>query len=404
MTQTINKSRAAGEVIAPPSKSMAHRFLICAALSENESKIENIEFSEDISATVNCLKSLGATIENMGNTLKVKGIENIKEGIVLNCNESGSTLRFLIPICLLFNKKITLIGTNRLFSRSLGVYEEIFKKENIDYSISSNSITLKGKLNGGEYIVKGDISSQFISGLMFALPKLEKDSTIKIIGKKESAPYIDLTVSALKTFGVKIENKVKNEYFIKGNQSFSARNVKVEGDYSNAAFLDAFNLIGGNVKVLDLNPDSLQGDKVYKEHFKTLQSSFAKIDLSDCPDLSMILMVLAAVKYGAEFTGTKRLKIKESNRGVALAEELKKFGVDVTVTDEKIKVEKSNIIAPKVPLNSHNDHRIVMALSVLCSLTGGIIEGAEAVNKSFPNFFEKIAKLGIKVEENVIKG
>lgn len=402
MTVTVLKSVANGTVQAPPSKSFAHRMLICAALSKGKSVIKNIDFSQDISATVNCLTGLGANFSYSNSTVALNGIQNGRlNNTVLNCNESGSTLRFLIPLCLLFNKEITLCGTERLFARSLDIYEEIFKKENIKYTKTKNSITLNGKLSGGEYALKGNISSQFISGLMFALPNIENDSTIKIIGKKESAPYIDLTVDALNTFGVKIEKVSENEYFIKGNQTFKPQNIMVEGDYSNAAFLEAFNYLGGNVTVTGLKESSLQGDKVYKEHFKSLNGSFSKIDLSNCPDLSIILMALAAVKHGAEFTGTKRLAIKESNRGVAFSTELKKFGINSEVLENKITVNKGNLLCPNEPLCSHNDHRIVMALTVLLSITGGKIEGAEAVNKSFPNFFEKVKELGIKVETNV---
>ncbi len=399
MIATIEKSTAFGEIKAPPSKSMAHRYLICGAMS-GESEIGNIDFSEDIKATVGCLEALGAKAEINGDSVQIGGLlksRKIKTN-KLFCNESGSTLRFLIPICMLKGEKITLEGTKRLFERSLSVYADMCKAQNIEFSQNETSVTVNGKMSSGRYNVRGDISSQFISGLMLALPCLGGESVIDITGKSESSSYLGLTLKALADFGVRISRIDENTMYVKGEQTYKNRKLKVEGDYSNSAFFEALNLLGGNVAVTGLDENSIQGDKVYKEIFPLLKQGRPTVDISDCPDLGPVLMALAAALNGAVFTGTRRLKIKESDRGYAMAEELSKFGCKVDVEENQIKVYPCKLVKPVLPLSGHNDHRIVMAVAVLCTLTGGKIYGAQAVEKSLPDFFEKLKSLGIKVE------
>ncbi len=399
MIATIKKSTAYGSVKAPPSKSMAHRYLICAALS-NKSTVKGVAFSEDIKATLNCLKALGAETNIEGDTVSLKGI-NINKPISsssLFCNESGSTLRFLIPLCLIFGTEITLNGTERLMSRSLSVYEDMCSDLGIKFTKSKTSVTVNGKLTAGKYSVKGDISSQFISGLMFALPLLKGDSTIEITGNIESSSYLDMTVKALADFGVRISRIDEHTIFIKGEQTYKPRTVTVEGDYSNAAFFEGLNTIGGNVGIRGLKRETCQGDAVYKKLFKGLIRECPTIDISDCPDLGPILMTVASANNGARLTGTHRLKIKESDRGTAMAEELAKFGVKVELKENEITVYKAELKTPQLPLYGHNDHRIVMSLAVLSTLTGGEIYGAEAVNKSFPDFFKALSSIGIDLE------
>ena len=400
MIATIEKGTAYGRVEAPPSKSVSHRYLICGALSGG-SVIENVAFSEDIKATLNCLKALGADYEIDGSTVKIGGISPDKavKSTELFCNESGSTLRFLIPLCLLFGQKITLKGTERLMSRSLAVYKDMCLSQGIEFSEDKESVTVCGKLSAGKYSVRGDVSSQFISGLMFALPLLENDSIIDITGAIESGSYLGMTVKALADFGIRISRTDEHTVFIKGNQTYKPRTLCVEGDYSNAAFLEAFNSVGGNVAVTGLKKDTCQGDAVYRKLFGKLVRGCPEIDISDCPDLAPVLMAVAAANNGVRLTGTHRLKIKESDRGKAMAEELSKFGCSVKVYENEIEVKKRGITTPTDILSGHNDHRIVMALSLLCSITGGSISGAEAVNKSFPDYFRRLASLGIKVEE-----
>ncbi len=402
MTVKIKKGTAKGRVSAPPSKSMAHRYLISAALTE-KSEVRGVAYSRDIKATLLCLEALGAKVEINGDTVLIGGL-NPKGKIKSNklfCDESGSTLRFLLPLCLLFDEEITLMGSERLFERSLSVYEQICISQGIYFKQDKNSVTVKGKLKAGKYSVRGDISSQFISGLIFALSNLEEDSVIEITEKLESGSYLGLTISALAKFGIRIRRIDERTIYIKGSQAPKSKSIKVEGDYSNAAFLDAFNLLGGNVAVTGLKSDSMQGDRVYKDIFSELAKGKPKIDVSDCPDLAPIIMALAAAKNGVILTGTERLKIKESNRGEAMKEELAKLGAKVKIEENKITV-KGGIKPAKTAILSHNDHRIVMAMAVLLSLTGGEILGAEAINKSFPDFFQKLNAIGIETEVDSI--
>lgn len=396
MIAEILSSRAKGRVLAPPSKSMAHRLIIAAALSE-KSEISNIAFSDDINATVDCLKGLGAAISKKEDRVTAGGLLKGEKQREIYCNESGSTLRFLIPLCLLSGGEITLKGTKRLFERPLSVYEQIFKSQNISYTKGEGFLTLEGALKSGEYKIRGDISSQFITGLLYALPLLCSDSKIIIEGRLESRPYIDLTLSALSLFGIVVTEE-SDGFFIKGNQHYKSLSAGVEGDYSNAAFLDGFNLIGGDVEVLGLDEDSLQGDRVYRQIYRELKSGKKQFDISDCPDLAPVLFTLSAVLGGAVFNGTKRLKLKESDRGEVMKQELSKFGIELTINENSVEVKEGGICTPKEILLSHNDHRVVMSLALLCSLYGGKIDGCEAVNKSFPDFFEKIKSLGIEVK------
>jgi len=395
MNVKIYPSKAVGEAVAPPSKSMAHRALICGALSKG-SVIENISFSKDILATLSCLEALGAKTEISGTTVKIGGLDpnNVPDNAQLYCNESGSTLRFMIPLCLLTNKKITLTGAKRLFERPLGIYEDICKANGILFEKTESSVTVCGKLNCGNYAIPGDISSQFITGLLFALPLLDSFSIIEIVGKFESASYIDLTLDALSQFGIKI-TQMGNRFIIAGKQTYKPCNHTVEGDCSNAAFLEALNFIGGDVNVQGISDKTLQGDRVYKDIFAAMENNKREFDLSDCPDLAPILFAVAAAKGGAKFTGTARLKIKESDRGAVMAQELAKFGIEVDVGENEVAVHNCALKTPSEPLLSHNDHRIVMSLAVLATLTGGEIIDAEAVSKSYPDFFEVLKSLQI---------
>lgn len=397
MKVTFKPAKLYGTVLAPPSKSMAHRMLICGGLAhKGTSVIQGISRSEDVTATLNCLKTLGAEYEKEGDTVTIKGIDIRRSTPTkpLACNESGSTLRFFLPLCLLSGNEATLKGTEKLLSRPLSVYENICKEQQISYIKNEDSVSVKGVISAGDYKIPGNISSQFISGLLFALPLCEKDSTIDIIPPIESRSYLDLTIEALAEFGVVIEWQDERTLFIKGNQTYQPKNTSVEGDYSNAAFFDALRLFGHEVSVTGLSETSRQGDRAYLKCFELLSKGTPTIHIGDCPDLGPILMAIAAAKNGAVFTGTKRLKIKESDRGAAMASELAKFGVSVTVHEDSIVVYPLSFHAPTETLYGHNDHRIVMALATLLSMTGGTIDGAEAVKKSLPEYFERMKELG----------
>ncbi len=383
MKTTIKKGYATGIAAAPPSKSYAHRLLIAAALAEGESVIENVAFSEDISATLDCLCALGATIRVDGSTVTVSGCVP-KAQSVLCCRESGSTLRFLIPVAL--RGKVTLEGTERLISRGIDVYREAL---DVAFSCDKTHIFADGILRAGNYKMRGDVSSQFISGMLFALPLLEGDSALTIMPPFESREYVDITIDVLEKFGIEIE-KDDLTYRIRGGQTYKPQRMAVEGDHSNAAFLLAL-----GVPVTGLCETSRQGDRVAAGLLQRLEENVT-IDLSDCPDLAPVLFAVAAAKKGARFTGTRRLAIKESNRAEAMAKELAKLGVSVCVQENEVTVG-SGIHAPTQVVSGHNDHRIVMAMSVLLTHVGGEIEGSEAINKSYPDFFEVLKSLGIEV-------
>ncbi|MCR5151260.1 MAG: 3-phosphoshikimate 1-carboxyvinyltransferase, partial [Clostridiales bacterium] len=385
-------SKACGTVKAPASKSMAHRLLICAGLSGESSVINGIDLSEDVSATIDCLKTLGAECVVDRGRAFVKGINILKvspDG-VFHCRESGSTIRFFVPIALATGEKCAFDGSERLLSRPMDVYSEICSQKGMAFSKNEVSLTVKGPMTSGVYKIPGNISSQFISGLMFVLPLLDGDSEIHVLPPVESRSYIDLTVRALSLFGVEVKHEKNGIFKIKGNQKYSGRKISVEGDYSNAAFLSAFNLFGGNVQVEGLSCDSDQGDAVYPDLFRRLNKSDTVIHIGDCPDLAPVLFSIAAAKSGGVFTGTKRLKIKESDRAQAMADELAKFGTKVVIDEDSVKIYPKSFHKPESILFGHNDHRIVMAMSVLCSLTGGVIDGVQAVSKSYPGFFDDL--------------
>ena len=400
MTVTIEKSKASGDVFAPASKSMAHRNLICGALS-SESVISGVEYSEDISATIDCLKSLGAVAYSEGNTVTIgKLLENKASINPLNCRESGSTMRFLIPICLLLDKEITLTGSGKLMERPMDIYKKLCDDNGFYFEKNNDFIKVRGKLKGGVFEVDGGVSSQFISGLLFALPLAENDSVIKIVGELQSESYLKLTLSSLYDFGIKIDSSDIRNIKISGGQSYKSKKMTVEGDFSNAAFFEALNFLGGDVCVKGLNEKSLQGDKVYSDLFLKLKEDNAQISLADCPDLGPILFGLAAAGNGALFTDTKRLRIKESDRVLCMVKELSKFGVKADVLENSVRIYPSALKQPIEPLFAHNDHRIAMTMAVLSTITGGVIEDAQAVNKSFPDFFDKLSSLNIKVTKN----
>ncbi len=399
MKAIIEPSVAKGTVKAPPSKSMAHRMLICAGLSDKESIIKGIVPSKDVLATLDCLSAIGAEYTYEDNCVKIRGRAPVysKNGYCFKCRECGSTLRFFIPLALLTDSDCVFTGSETLMKRPLSVYEDIARKNNFVFEKNSDGLIVKGQLEADTYKIRGDISSQFISGLLFALPLVENDSRIELIPPVESRSYINMTLQALRMFGIKAAWEGENVISVKGGQRYGSIEGEVEGDYSNAAFLEALNLIGGSVKVTGLDRESLQGDKVYEDYFEKIKKGNAQLDIADCPDLGPVLFAAAAILGGAGFTGTKRLRIKESDRAQAMKEELSKFGIRMDVGENTAEVFKGSLKRPEEILLGHNDHRIVMALSVIAVKTGAVIDGAEAVSKSFPDFFDVLRELKIEV-------
>ena len=401
MRVTISPSIARGSIMAPPSKSYGHRGLICAALADGVSTLHGIASSQDLLATMDCLRALGTGIEDQNGTVRVTGFDqnNMAHSVILPCRASGSTLRFLIPVALLYDKPISFTGVERLMDRPLSVYETICNTQSLLFKLRSERLDVRGPLSPGLFELPGNISSQFISGLLFALPLLKGDSLIQISTPIESRPYIEMTLAVLHAFGIKAAFE-GGSISVPGNQRYMPQEFDVEGDWSNAAFFLALNALDGCVKVHGLRLDSLQGDRVCLQHFSALQDGCPTIDLSNCPDLGPISMALAALLHGAVFTGIRRLRLKESDRCAAMVEELARFGVKCEIYENKMTIHPAALKRPLQPLWSHGDHRIAMALSILATRVGADLDGAEAVAKSIPDFFEQLKMLGIEVQES----
>ena len=403
MIKRIEKSEADGIIDAPTSKSAAHRLLVCASMCRGVSRIDDLPLCEDVLATIDCLRALGVNIELDGKSATVRGIDFTKAEPTrpLNCRESGSTLRFLIPIAMLSGKEVTFIGTKKLLSRPMTVYERLAKDYGLTFKNNDEKITVCGPLYAGEYFIDGGVSSQFITGMLLALSTLDGDSKIIVNRQIESRPYVDLTISIMAKMGVRVYLDTDWSFLIFGGQEYREKTTSVEGDWSNAAFLKALDILspGGFVSLNGLDEKSIQGDKACREYFTMLDQGYAEIDIGNCPDLGPILFTVAAAKHGAKFIGTRRLRDKESDRIAAMECELSKFGAELVIEENSVTVKKSRLHTPSERLYGHNDHRIVMSLAVLCTLFGGEIEGCEAVSKSYPEFFEDIKTLGIDVYE-----
>lgn len=411
----INPGKLNGEVTIPSSKSTCHRALICAGLSNGISKIGNVFFSEDIDATSKAMESLGADIIKDTNSLIVKGVEQLKvKNSVINCSESGSTLRFLIPIAAVTGEQVTFEGKGKLVERPLDPYYEIFDVLKIDYwNIEGKlPLTINGKLKPGEYRIKGDISSQFISGLLFALPLLNGDSKIVITTEFESKPYVDLTMDMLKRFSIHVDNKDYKEFIIKGNQKYIAADYKAEGDFSQAAFWLVAGTLGANIECDGLNMNSLQGDKAVLDIIKSMggevvieegkvkalprKTRGAIIDASQCPDIIPVLTVLAALSEGTtEIVNAARLRIKESDRLSAITSELNKVGADIEEREDGLIIRGKKALKGG-SVSSWNDHRIAMSMAIASMKCEEpiTINDADCVKKSYPEFWNHFKKLG----------
>ncbi len=417
----IKSSLLKGEIKIPPSKSMSHRAIICASLAEGKSLIENIILSDDIIATSEAMKSFGievkrSEVDEYGIcSLYIKGREKLKLlNNEIHCKESGSTLRFLIPMAGLLEERVTYTGRGKLVERPLDTYYEIFKEQGVFYENDNGNLPLsiEGQLKPGTFRIKGNISSQFISGLLFVLPLLQGDSKIIITTDLESKGYVDLTLDMLKRFSIEIENNNYQEFSIKGNQKYKAKDYEVEGDFSQAAFFIVAGILGEEMKCKGLNMNSLQGDKaildivkdmgadifIEEDLIKSRKSSTKgiTIDVSQCPDLVPILAVLGALSEGTtKIVKAERLRIKESDRLKAISTELNKLGADVKELEAGLEIKGKEYLQGGV-VNSWNDHRIAMALaiaSIKCK-EAVIIENSKAVEKSYPTFWEDFEKIG----------
>ncbi len=414
----ITPSVLSGKVKVPPSKSFAHRAVLAAFLSGGECKINNIGLSEDISATLNCIKALGAKFEYdniKSNVLIACKAKTPCDKIILDCKESGSTLRFLIPIALCFSNNLEFTGQGRLMGRPMKPYFDIFDEKGIKYCLKNGVLSVNGKLSAGDFKIDGSVSSQFITGLLFALPLLDGDSRIIIEGNLTSKGYVDITLDVLKKFGVKIENDNYKVFTIKGNQQYKAKNYTVEGDFSQAAFFLTAGALGCDITCTGLKENSLQGDKkilniiaqtgaiiekVGTNGYKataTADMHGITVDADEIPDLVPIMAVLLAFCKGeSRIVNAARLRIKESDRLAATCSELKALGAEITEGEDFLVINGVQVLSGNT-VSSHNDHRIAMATAIAACRCEGevIIDGAKkSVKKSYPDFFDDYKKLG----------
>lgn len=418
MDVKIYPSKISGRVKVPSSKSVVHRALIASSLSSKESIISNVDFNEDIYATISALKSLGAKITTTDNTISIVGFDlsNKLDVVEIDANESGSTLRFIIPLASYLANKVIISGSERLMERPLNIYQDLYIDENLIFKDGAKKEII-GSLSGDHYQIDGSVSSQFISGLMFLLPILAQDSKIEVLPPFESKPYVDLTIETLKKYNINITSK-GDTYFIKGGQSYLPYNLSAEGDYSQAAFFAVLGAINNEVVIENLNLDSVQGDrailamllslnvkieeldqavKVYKSN-----ASSKTIDIANTPDLGPILCVLGLFSEAyIKLINVKRLRIKESDRLLAIKSQLEKIGTKVILEENSITIFKlDKFLDKEIVVSGENDHRIVMAMAIAATSLKAplIINGADAINKSYPNFFNDLSNLGVKVE------
>lgn len=401
--------RLQGTLKIPSSKSMGHRMVIAAALSGG-GKVENLTVSADIQATLQGMKALGADYRFDGNTARFENRRDVQEEtVVIDCNESGSTLRFLLPVAVALCPQKTLIfkGRGRLLDRPLEPYFALFDEMGIQYQKGQDGLMVQGILKSGECRLSGKISSQFITGLLFALPLLPGDSKIVITDKLESKGYVDMTLEALTVFGIEVENQDYQEFIIPGSQSYFSKDTIVEGDYSQAAFFYAANFIGSDVVLERLNPNSSQGDRAVE----AILTDFAgqdncELDVSDIPDLVPALAAAAAYRAGkgTRFVNASRLRIKESDRIAATCLMLRALGAQVEEGEDSITVWGQETLpgTGENALDCCNDHRIAMAAAAAAvGCTGKVrLLGAECVSKSYPAFWEDYRRLGGEVKED----
>ncbi|WP_314292468.1 3-phosphoshikimate 1-carboxyvinyltransferase [Leptotrichia massiliensis] len=425
----IKPSVLNGTIEIPPSKSYSHRAVIAAALAENsrKSKIDNLKFSVDIITTTDIMENWGAKIKRFESALEIIGNDGkvVPKDKYVQCNESGSTIRFLIPIGITDENELVFDGKGKLVDRPLDSYYRIFDKQGIFYKNENGKLplTVNGKLKAGNYEIDGNISSQFITGLLYALPLLDGDSKLTINKNLESKGYVDLTLEILKLAGIEIMNNDYKSFDIRGNQTYKPFDYTVEGDYSQVAFWIVAGIISANkdneIKCLHVNKNSLQGDREIIEiaqrmgakleisdDYVIVKPSKTKgtvIDISQCPDIGPILTVLGALSEGeTRIINGERLRIKESDRITSIKTELNKLGANVTEEGDSLIIQGVENFNGGVTVNSWNDHRIAMSLAIASTRCEKeiILEEAESVRKSYPHFWDDFVKMGGEIEKD----
>ncbi|MBR7163617.1 MAG: 3-phosphoshikimate 1-carboxyvinyltransferase [Clostridia bacterium] len=393
MEQKIIPKKLRGTVTVPPSKSQAHRAVIAACLAHGTSEIKNIAFSQDISATIGAMEAFGANVTTQGSSLTVSGNQpQPTENAVIDCAESGSTLRFLIPMAWISGRKTTFTGRGRLMARPLDPYFALCDSEGIRYECTESTVTFCGKLKGGSYRLPGNISSQFITGLLFALPLLASDSVLELTTEVESVGYIQMTLDILQSFGVSVTHDNYQTYYIPGGQSYKPCEVTIEGDYSQAAFYLCANAMGSDVEVLGLNPDSSQGDREIVSIIARFGEPLSgiTIDVSQIPDLVPVLAVLATQAEGmTTIMNAARLRIKESDRLKTTTDMLRRLGANIEEQEDALVIFGTTPLSGGM-VDACNDHRIAMAAAIAATVAMGEVTvlGSECVAKSYGNFWQ----------------
>ncbi len=402
MNIIIYPHKLTGSVTVPSSKSMAHRMLICAALSRNVSRISGISFSKDIDATLSVMRAFGAEFEILEDTVIVSGISNPPEAAFADCCESGSTLRFLIPVAAALGIKATFAGQGRLPQRPITPYLRELSQKGITFDKHDTMpFTISGKLTNGLYHLEGDISSQFVTGLLLSLPLLTGNSDIMLTSPLQSKPYADMTIHCMHQFGVLIREE-QNQYHISGNQHYLSKNLRVEGDFSQAAFFYVANAIGNQILLHNIPKTSVQGDRAIISiiqklcYHKNPSQQIYEINAENIPDLVPILAVLATfMDKPTHISGAARLRIKESDRLASTAQMLNTLGGNIHITSDGLEILPVTELHGGT-VSSAGDHRIAMCAAIAATRATDpvIITGAECVEKSYPAFFEDYQKLG----------
>ena len=392
----IFPSKLQGNIAIIPSKSQAHRFLICSAFADRETMLNCPDTNRDIEATADCLRALGADIQKTAQGYRVKPITKIPANATLNCEESGSTLRFLLPIAGALGTDTTFQLAGRLPHRPLSPLWEEMERMGCHLSRpTETTIRCCGKLQCGQFQIDGGVSSQFITGLLFACALMDGKSHISVTGTLESKPYLDMTLDALRLFGMPI-----SDFAVSGGTLSSPGEVTVEGDWSNAAFFLAAKALGSDVAVENLNYASSQGDMACASLLGKLEDNVS-IACGDIPDLVPILSVVAAAKSGATFTNIRRLRLKESDRVASVVAMLSSLGCSASATADTLTVQQGKFLGGTV--DACGDHRIAMSAAIAATAAQSpvTILGAECVSKSYPGFWEEYKRLGGQYELNI---
>lgn len=403
MDVKIHPVRLYGSITPPPSKSQAHRLIIAAALAAGESRVEHVALSQDITATLNCMRALGAEASEDGS--RIMGIGNSRGPRdplpILDCGESGSTLRFLIPVALAVAGGGIFQGHGRLMDRPQGPYEDLFASRDIVFRRENGALRVEGRLESGRFALPGNVSSQFITGLMYTLPLLEGDSEIMLTTPLESRGYVDMTLEVLQRFGIRVE-PTEQGWHIPGGQTYRPQSVAVESDYSQAAFYFAARLLGSPVLIQGLNLNSTQGDAAILDFYSILSCpGEAELDVSQCPDLVPPLAAMAALRPGqtTHILGAARLRLKESDRLDTVTTQLNRLGADIVQGPDFLTIRGVDWLEGGT-VSGCNDHRIAMMLAIAATRAKGCvtITGAQCVAKSYPNFWEDYVALGGRIE------